>query len=303
MKLKIASAILSILSIIIISLFAIESHEKDPDTLTLKSYHEEIEKARFVAFKQNKISIPPTPNDDDDEDLSGYSHEAYGWSFKRMNDHKPSESYAAFDISPFDAYYRNEHVKPGDKVIYLTFDCGYEYKHLTKTILDILKDKCVNATFFVTKQFIKTDYELCIRMKDEGHIIGNHTMNHPNLAKVDDERFIQEVQGLDDYLYERTTYHIDSFLRPPEGGYSEYSLAKTKELGYTTIFWSIAYLDYDTENQPGADYVLEHIKKYHHNGAIILMHAISESNVEALPDVIDYLLSEGYRFGILTEFK
>ena len=274
---------------------------EDPDLLNIDWIEykaAEVNIDRLIEWKRNKGSYPPSP--DYDIDPSGYSKKALSWSFKRMKDHKQSVSYAPFDINEFDAYYLNPYTSE-DKVIYLTFDCGYEYKNNTEKILDILLEKHVNAAFFVTKQFVKSDYPLCVRMKKEGHIIGNHTMNHPNLAKCDDKKLDSEINGLDDYLYEKAGIHLDGFLRPPEGAFSEYTLAKTRQYGYKTIFWSIAYVDWDTEDQPGADYVLDHIKTYHHNGAIILMHALSESNVEALPDVIDYLLSQGYRFGTLNE--
>jgi peptidoglycan-N-acetylmuramic acid deacetylase len=297
MKARIASFFL-IWFMIISALNVRPPEPPEPDMINIDIIRYDREVARFIEWKRNRGSYPPNP--DDDIDPSGYSKKALSWSFRRMKDHKQSQSYAPFDINEFDAYFVNPYISE-DKVVYLTFDCGYEYKNCTEKILDILLEKHVNAAFFVTKQFVKSDYALCVRMKNEGHIIGNHTMNHPNLAKCDDEKLNSEINGLDDYLYEKAGIHLDGFLRPPEGAFSEYTLAKTRQYGYKTIFWSIAYLDYDTSNQPGADYVLDHIKTYHHNGAIILMHAISESNVEALPEVIDYLLSQGYRFGTLNE--
>lgn len=302
MKTKIAS-ILLIFTFLLQLLGICPVEPENPDLLNIdwieyKSAKVDIE--RLLSWKRNRGSYPPNP--DNDIDPSGYSRKALSWSFRRMKDHKQSQSYAPFDINEFDAYFINPYVSE-DKVIYLTFDCGYEYKNCTEKILNILKEKHVNACFFVTKQFVKSDYSLCVRMKNEGHIIGNHTMNHPNLAKCDDKTLDSEINGLDDYLYEKAGIHLDGFLRPPEGAYSEYTLAKAKQYGYKTIFWSMAYMDWNTNDQPGADYVLEHVKTYHHNGAIILMHAISESNVEALPDVIDYLLMQGYRFGTLNELS
>lgn len=222
------------------------------------------------------------------------------WWFVRKKEHVPSGSGESFDISEYDAYYLNKNVEDGDKVIYLTFDCGYE-NGFTPQILDTLAAHNAKAMFFVTKSFIQSKPDYVIRMKEEGHLVGNHTMSHPAMPKKKVEELVDEILGCAELLYEKTGYQMDFFLRPPEGAYSERTLQLTKDLGFKTIFWSIAYKDYDVKNQPGKDYVTDHFETYYHTGAIPLIHNTSSSNAEALDEVLTMLEEAGYRFGMLTE--
>ena len=224
----------------------------------------------------------------------------HDWWFARKKNHTPSESGAEIKMDNLLAFYRNEHVAEGDKVIYLTFDCGYEIG-CTATILDTLARHEAKALFFVTKAFIQKNPELVRRMKEEGHLVGNHTMNHPIMPTKSDQVLMDEILGCAELFYRTTGYEMDPFLRPPTGAYSERTLRLTEDLGYATVFWSIAYKDYDTENQPGKDYVVDHFTTYHHNGAIPLIHNTSTSNTEALEEVLTMLEEEGYRFGSLYE--
>lgn len=228
------------------------------------------------------------------------SSEKNSWWFNRQEDHIQAGSGEVFDIDPYQAYYLKDDVTEEDKVIYFSFDCGYELGYTT-TILDVLKEKGVKAMFFVTKDFLVSDPELAIRMKEEGHMVGNHTVKHLSLPTISVEKVQQEILECEEYFEEISGYKMDLFIRPPMGEYSEKSLQIAKDLGYTTIFWSIAYNDYDVDNQPGKQYVIDHFKKYYHNGAITLTHTISESNTQALGEVIDYLKSLGFRFGTLDE--
>lgn len=243
-----------------------------------------------------------------DETVSASCYEAYsntkvGWCFKRNKNHVPSGTYEPFDIDPYNAFYLDEKAaNEGEKVVYFAFDCGYEYGYTPK-ILDVLKEKNVKGVFFVTKAFIDTSSDLCIRMKEEGHIVGNHTMYHPSLPAESMEELKAEVEGLEDYFLQKTGYELDKYIRPPMGEYSERVLAYLKDTGYTTIFWSLAYNDYDVNNQPGEDYVIEHFKNYYHDGMITLTHTVSKSNTEALDDIIDMLSEEGYRFGTVDELE
>ncbi len=231
-------------------------------------------------------------------DYDSFSNQKYAWWFKRDAEHKQSGCQEDFDISQYDAYY----VAPDDtsKVIYLTFDCGYE-NGFTPSILDTLKEENVKAAFFVTQTFIRDNVELAKRMKEEGHLVCNHTVHHPSLPDLSVDEVKQELLDCQEYMKEATGYDMDLFVRPPKGEYSERTLIACKDLGYRTIFWSIAYLDYDVNNQPGAGYVIEHFSKYHHPGAIVLMHNVSSANAEALPEVIQLLKAEGYTFGTLDE--
>ena len=133
--------------------------------------------------------------------------------------------------------------------------------------------------------------------------MGNHTITHPSMPTKSYEEIIEELEGCANYMAETTGYNMDPYLRPPMGEYSERTLKLTKDLGYKTIFWSITYLDFDVNNQPGVDYVINHFEKYHHNGAIILMHNVSSSNADALTTVLVNMKNKGYRFASLNELK
>ena len=145
--------------------------------------------------------------------------------------------------------------------------------------------------------------ELAKRMKKEGHIVGNHTSHHVCMPETDSRKVREEITDNANYMKEATGYEMDRFFRPPKGEYSERTLQITKDIGYTTVFWSMAYLDYDVNNQPGRDYVIEHFEKYIHPGAIPLIHNISKSNAEALDTVLTNLEKEGYTFHSLSDLK
>lgn len=220
------------------------------------------------------------------------------WWLKRNEDHKTPEVSDHIDLLKYDAYYVEPKCKA--KKIYLTFDCGYE-NGFTPKILDVLKKQKVVAAFFVTKPFIREEAKLVKRMKKEGHIVGNHTVHHKSMPTLSDRDNKQEIIDCAQYCKEATGYEMDPFIRPPMGEYNEKTLKLTKSMGYKTIFWSMAYVDFDVNKQPGKDYVVEHFKKYTHNGAIPLMHNVSQSNAEALDDVITNLKKEGYRFESLKK--
>lgn len=226
--------------------------------------------------------------------------EKYSWWFVRKKNQVPSGSGAAFSMGEYDAYYRNETVDNSDKVIYMTIDCGYESSN-TKDLLDIFKEHEISVLFFVTKHFIKSNPEDVQRMVAEGHLVGNHSVNHKDLTKLTQKEIYEEIIGCEEAFYDLTGRQMDLYFRPPEGTYSKQTLQITKDLGYQTIFWSIAYKDYDRENQPGKEYVIDHFKTYHHNGAIPLMHNDSDSNREAMEEVVTFLEEQGYRFGTLDE--
>lgn len=238
-------------------------------------------------------------NFDMNVDASTLSNEGYSWSFKRNKEHKKVIGYNKFDIEQYGGYYI---VDTDEKVIYLTFDEGYENGY-TPTILDTLKANDVKATFFVTKPFIENNAELAKRMKDEGHIVGNHTVHHDKMYELTDDEIKYEIEETARYFEEMTGYKMDTFFRPPEGAYSERSLYLTGQLGYKTIFWSMAYADWDRNNQKGKEYAYNHVINNAHPGMISLLHAVSSSNTEALDDIIKTLKEQGYRFGNLYEIE
>ena len=181
-----------------------------------------------------------------------------------------------------------------DKFICLTFDEGYENGY-TPRILDTLKEKGVKAIFFVTYDFVKDNPELIERMIDEGHIIGNHTYRHYTMDEVSQEEAQEEIVFLDKYMKENFKYRMTLF-RFPKGEFSENTLALANSLGYKSVFWSFAYADWDTNNPSDQQEAFDTITSYTHNGEIMLLHAVSETNAAILGKVIDQVRSQGYEF-------
>ncbi|MDD6071522.1 MAG: polysaccharide deacetylase family protein [Clostridiales bacterium] len=230
-------------------------------------------------------------------DYNGLDNTKYGWWFKRNDNHEKSGCQEDFDITEYNAYYA---VPVSRKVMYITFDCGYENGY-TADILDTLKEEEVTAAFFVTQTYIRDNIELTKRMKEEGHLVCNHSVHHPSMPDKTVEEQKQEILECENYMKEATGYEMDLFFRPPRGEYSKRTLQIAKDLGYRTIFWSMAYLDYDVNNQPDPGHVVEHFSKYYHPGAIPLLHNVSKANHDALPKVIRNLKKEGYTFGNLYD--
>ncbi len=236
----------------------------------------------------------------DPNNSKGLSTSAINHSFGVAKDEKPHQisinSQQFFDSNGYNAVtYDN---KSTQKVLYLTFDCGYENGY-TFQVLDTLKEKNVSAAFFCTLDHIKAEPELISRMIKEGHIVGNHSDNHPNFSKISREEMAKEIKGCDDYLRQNFGY-TSPYFRFPEGAYSESALDLVGSLGYKSVFWSLAYSDWDTSNQKGKDYAFETVTARLHPGAIILLHSVSADNAQALGDIIDYALAQGYVFKPLT---
>jgi len=181
------------------------------------------------------------------------------------------------------------------KKIYFTFDEGYENGYTPK-ILDTLRDNGVRAVFFITGPYLKGHQDLVRRMIEEGHIIGNHTIHHPSLPELDDSQLEEEVLGLDRAFYEKFGIHMN-FLRPPKGEYSERSLALTQKLGYCNLFWSFAYEDWYRDRIRGPGYAYDIVMRNLHNGAVILLHAVSKDNAEGLDMIIKGAAKRGYTIG------
>ena len=191
--------------------------------------------------------------------------------------------------------------KAAEKVIYLTFDCGWENGY-TDDVLDTLKEKKVPAAFFCTLEHIKKSPEIIARMIKEGHIVGNHSAKHPNFAEIDRQRMADEILECDNYLRENFGY-TSSFFRFPEGCYTENALELVHSMGFTSVFWSSAYADWDVSKTKGKDYAFETVTSRLHPGAILLLHSVSPDNAAALGDIIDWARQNGYEFKALTELK
>ena len=187
------------------------------------------------------------------------------------------------------------------KNIYLTFDIGFEAGYTSK-ILDILKENKVTATFFITGQYVKTSEDLIKRMIDEGHIVGNHTVNHKSMPECSNEKIEEEVMELHKEIYEKFGYEM-KYIRPPKGEYSEASIAYTNTLGYTTVMWSFAYDDWEENKQGREEYGKKKIYDNLHNGEIMLLHATSKDNCNILDEVIKEIKKQGYEFKSLDEFE
>lgn len=186
-----------------------------------------------------------------------------------------------------------------ESVIYLTFDCGYEYNNNTAAILDVLAEKNVKAVFFITGNYAKKNPELVRRMIAEGHTVGSHSNTHPDMTTLDIDGMAAQLTTIHEYVKKHYGYEMTLF-RPPQGRFSHRSLAVAASFGYKSVLWSVAYVDYDVEDQPDPDDALKTMKKRAHNGAIYLLHAISDTNVAILGDLIDYLQSEGYTIDLLS---
>jgi peptidoglycan-N-acetylmuramic acid deacetylase len=230
--------------------------------------------------------------------LFPFSVAAYGWGYKKSEDGALPEigSYKEV-LEEYGAYYADP---SGEKNIYLTFDNGYEEGY-TPQVLDVLKEKEVPATFFVTGHYVETEPELVSRMVDEGHIIGNHSYHHPDFSVLTKEAMKKELDELEQKVSEVSDQKELKFLRPPKGIFSEDSLRWTKELGYIHIFWSIAFKDWETASQKGWEYAYEEVMGQIHPGAIILLHAVSKDNAEALEKLITDLEADGYVFKSLDD--
>ncbi|MHC1682344.1 MAG: delta-lactam-biosynthetic de-N-acetylase [Clostridiaceae bacterium] len=253
--------------------------------------------------EENKKSHAKSISDEEAEILSkqaSLSNKTCGWGFERgLNGSlpNPGKEYSNL-LSKYDGYYHGDTTK---KVLYLTFDSGYENGNTSK-ILDILKENDVKATFFVTTPYVKKNKELILRMVEEGHIVGNHTTTHPSMPSIKEfSKFKYEFEALEKLYKEVTNKEMKKFFRPPMGQFSESTLYKTKKLGYKSIFWSFAYSDWDQDHQPSKEAAIKIIKDNMHNGEILLLHSVSKTNTEILDEMIKYWKEEGYEIKSLED--
>lgn len=226
----------------------------------------------------------------------GLSTEEIDHSFGVAKNEKPHEisveNQRYFDAKKFNAVAYDNKTK--EKVLYLTFDCGWENGYTNK-ILDVLKNEKVPAAFFCTLAQIKSQPELTARMIKEGHIVGNHSTTHPNFSKISRQKMADEIAECENYLREKFGY-CSKLFRFPEGAYSECALDLVGSLNYKSVFWSVAYSDWDVNNQKGKDYAFKTVTERLHPGAIILLHSVSADNAAAMEDIIKWAKSQGYKF-------
>ena len=188
-----------------------------------------------------------------------------------------------------------------EKVIYLTFDSGYE-NGSTEKILDVLKKHNAPAAFFLVGNYIEKNADLVRRMVSEGHIVGNHTMHHFDMSKlVDKEAFTKELRDLETLFKETTGRDMPKYYRPPQGIYSQENLELAKELGYKTVFWSLAYVDWRNDAQPTKEEAFSKLIPRIHNGAVVLLHSTSSTNAEILDELLTKWVAMGYRFASIDK--
>ena len=224
----------------------------------------------------------------------------HNWYVKRTasNERPIVEDNMQF-VSDYNAYYIAKN--PENKTLYLTFDAGYENGNVAK-VLDILKEQKVHGAFFVVDHTITSNPALIKRMANEDHLVCNHTLKHRDMTKfIDKEKFAAELNSLAALYKECTGFDMPRFYRPPEGRFNEQNLMFAQEMGYKTIFWSFAYADWDNNKQPSIEEAKLKVLNNTHNGAVILLHPTSDTNVAILGDLIKEWKAQGYRFGNLYE--
>ena len=222
---------------------------------------------------------------------------SWGLSF-RQEGAAPLGPASSAELKGYDAAYLGD---VGEQVIYLTFDAGYE-NGCTERILDVLKKQEVPAAFFLVGNYIQRNPDLVRQMVAEGHIVGNHTMHHRDMSALSDaEAFAKELQELEHLFREVTGKELPKFYRPPQGIDSRENLAMAKDLGYKTVFWSLAYVDWNNDSQPTREAAFSRLLPRIHNGAVVLLHSTSATNAEILDELLTKWKALGYRFASIDE--
>lgn len=223
----------------------------------------------------------------------------WGLSFQTDGD-PPIANASMEELARFDAYYAQNTT---EKVLYLTFDAGFENGN-TPIILDALKKHNAPATFFVVGTYIESNPDLVMRMEKEGHIVGNHTYHHPDMTKLSSlSAFEKELKDVENAYNNVTGKEMTKFYRPPQGKYNENNLQMAKELGYHTFFWSLAYVDWQENNQPTKEEAFDKLLTRVHPGAIVLLHSTSKTNGEILDELLTKWEEMGYQFKSLDTIK
>ncbi len=221
----------------------------------------------------------------------------WGLSFQKEGE-APVGNASAEYLKQFDSYYVGD---ANQKTIYLTFDCGFENGN-TAAILDALKKHDAKACFFVVGNYLETAPDLVQRMVEEGHLVGNHTYHHPDMSKIGDmASFQQEIGAVEEKFRQITGQDMPKYYRPPQGKFNESNLKMAQELGYQTIFWSLAYVDWYTDKQPTQEEAYQKLLPRIHPGAIVLLHVTSQTNGEIMDELLTKWEEQGYTFGTLDQ--
>ena len=221
----------------------------------------------------------------------------WGLSFQTEGS-APHGPASVHQLKKYDAVYLGN---TNEKVLYLTFDAGYE-NGCTEKILDALKKHNVPATFFLVGNYIRENPDLVRRMVKEGHTVGNHTMHHYDMSKISSQSaFQKELTDLEALYRDVTGQEMQKYYRPPQGTYSESNLQMAKALGYKTVFWSLAYVDWNNDKQPTAEYAYSKLLPRTHDGAVVLLHSTSSTNAQILDELLTKWEQMGYRFAPISE--
>ena len=220
---------------------------------------------------------------------------AWGLSFRQEGE-TPIGPAGVDQLKRYDAAYLGD---TAQKVLYLTFDAGYE-NGCTEKILDTLKKHNVKAAFFLVGNYIEKNADLVRRMVNEGHMVANHTMHHPDMSKIaDKESFFEELCKLEELFRQTTGKEMPKYYRPPQGTYSEANLKMAQELGYKTVFWSLAYVDWNNDAQPTKEAAFSKLLPRTHNGAVVLLHSTSQTNAQILDELLTRWKTAGYTFSTI----
>lgn len=260
------------------------------------------EEAPEEGMEQEELSdqtekVPPSPSPSVEPFVDKLTEKGTGWglSFGEPGE-QPRGNASREELAQYDAYFMDD---DSEKVIYLTFDCGYENGN-TAPILDALKAHNAPATFFVVGHYLETAPELVQRMVEEGHAVGNHTYHHYDVDTVDEDTFREELQTVEELFLEVTGAELSPYYRPPEGKCGIENLKRAQASGYNTIFWSLAHVDWDADNQPSREAALEKLTARIHPGAIVLLHNTSSTNGEILDELLTKWEEMGYTFQPLS---
>ena len=237
--------------------------------------------------------------------INASAEQSFNWYCKRNSNHlQPCADSNMEWIENYNGIYVDKQHSDtnADKVIYLTFDAGYENGNVAK-IMDVLKAEKVPGAFFILGNMIIQNPELVKRMAKEGHIVCNHTYTHKNITKLTDQQIKDELQRLEAAYFELTNSHMAKYFRPPEGTFDQRTMKVICDSGYTTVFWSFAYADWDNDKQPGCEEAMKKILDNVHNGEIILLHPTSATNAAILQELIQKLKEMGFRLGSLDELQ
>ena len=225
--------------------------------------------------------------------------ENWGLGFGKKEGEKPTGNASVSEMKKYNAYYMAE---GEEKVLYLTFDCGYENGN-TEPILDALAKHKAPATFFVVGHFLETAPDIVKRMVEDGHTVGNHTYHHYDMSKISDKAsFEKEMNDVSALFKETTGKDLAMYYRPPQGKYSTDNLQMAKDMGYATFFWSLAYVDWNVDAQPSHEEAMKKLTGRVHPGAIVLLHSTSKTNGEILDELLTKWEEMGYTFRPLSDF-